>query len=163
MSLHRLIQEDVAIGFRSEVIQKEMTRRSSSGKPKWTTLNLKSHHIRRWHLNNPWCQPLLTLNYAAVMIQKIVRGHAARHHQFKRTNRKRPKENSFARNQLDKYLARLDYYKITKKPRPDWIDDGYSSWCAVTIQSFWRMRICNQRYVVTMKRSSQKISGISAV
>lgn len=138
-----------------------MTRRSSFGKPKWTTLNYKSHHIRRWHLNNPWCQPLLTLNYAAVMIQKVVRGHATRHQTLKNVIYKRPKEASVTRNQLDKYLSRLDYYKITKKPRPDWIDDGYSSWCAVTIQSFWRMRLCNQRYEVTLNLEKSRIYGIS--
>ena len=123
-----------------------LCRKMSRGLPKRTTLQMKSSHMRRWHLRNPWCQPLLVLNFAAVIIQKIVRGRLSNKKKsaMKFGSRKTTKPMA-VNNQLGKYLSRLDYYKITKKSRPGWMDDGYSSWCAVKIQSVWRMRLCNQR------------------
>lgn len=124
----------------------DLSKGMSRGLPKRSTMQLKSHHMRRWHLSNPWCQPLLVLNYAAVMIQKIVRGRRSR--KWKGTAKFQSKKNArivAGNSQLDKYLSRLDYYKITKKSRPSWMDDGYSSWCAVKIQSVLRMRLHNQR------------------
>ena len=126
--------------------QDNLSRKMSRGLPKRSTMQLKSHHMRRWHLRNPWCQPLLVLNYAAVMIQKIVRGRKSRRRKGTSKSVSSKNVKSVAGNsQLDKYLSRLDYYQITKKSRPGWMDDGYSSWCAVKIQSVLRMRLCNQR------------------
>jgi hypothetical protein len=31
--------------------------------------------------------------------------------------------------------------------KPKWVDDGYSSWCAVKIQSIWRMYGCKLKYL----------------
>lgn len=42
--------------------------------------------------------------------------------------------------QLDKYLAYIDHYSsFSLLKKPSWLDDGYSTWCAVRIQSWWRM------------------------
>ena len=126
--------------------QSNLSRKMSRGLPKRSTMQLKSLHMRRWHLSNPWCQPLLILNYAAVLIQKIVRGRRSRKRKGTKKFPSKKNVRSVAGNsQLDKYLSRLDYYQITKKSRPVWMDDGYSSWCAVKIQSILRMRLCNQR------------------
>jgi hypothetical protein len=109
-------------------------------------MSRKSQQMRRWHLNNPWCRPILTLNYSALIIQRSVRRHATLQSKKEKIMACIDSEGASRGGcQLEKYLARLDYYKVTKKPRPIWIDDGYSSWCAVQIQSYWRMRRWNQR------------------
>lgn len=121
------------------------TRRMSRGQPKRITILLMSQHMRRWHLNNPWCQPLLILNYAAVIIQKVARGYLARNQKVLALSRRKRRKYASVNHQLDKYLDQLDYFKITRRKRPEWLDDGFSSWCAVQIQSFWRMHRTYQR------------------
>ena len=44
-----------------------------------------------------------------------------------------------SRSQLDKYLSCMDKYNHFKRMKPKWLEDGYSSWCAVRIQAWWRM------------------------
>ena len=122
------------------------SRRMSRGQPKRMRILLMSQHMRRWHLNNPWSQPLLILNYAAVIIQKVARGYFARNQKDVAPSHKDMQRRAAANNQLDKYLGQLEYYKSTRRRRPYWLDDGYSSWCAVQIQSYWRMHRTNQRY-----------------
>lgn len=43
--------------------------------------------------------------------------------------------------QLDKYLGYMDYFSknTTRKLKPKWLDEGFGTWCAVRIQSWWRM------------------------
>jgi hypothetical protein len=41
------------------------------------------------------------------------------------------------------------YYIYTGIIKPEWMDDGYSSWCAVKIQSIWRMYIKKQKYSIS--------------
>ena len=136
------------VNRRSQVMRKRSgvsSRRMSRGQPKRIRILLMSKHMRRWHLNNPWSQPLLILNYAAVIIQKIARGYFARNRKDVAPSRRNMKRRAAANYQLDKYLDQLDYYKSTRRRRPEWLDDGFSSWCAVQIQSYWRMHRTNQR------------------
>ena len=136
------------------------TRRNARGRPKILRLLQKSQHMRRWHLNNPWCRPLLILNYAAVIIQKAVRGHISRLIRARPTQQKKKKRSGAGNYQLDKYLAQIDYYKMTKKIRPKWLDDGFSSWCAVQIQALWRMHRASRRYerLISEKLCSRQIN-----
>mmetsp|Transcript_19252 Transcript_19252/g.18592 ORF Transcript_19252/g.18592 Transcript_19252/m.18592 type:complete len:749 (-) Transcript_19252:369-2615(-) len=127
------------------------SRRLSRGQPKRMKLLSKSKHMKRWNLRNPWTQPLLVLNYAAILAQKIFRGYVIRKLRDKRKFYVKKKQRSkvIGNHQLDKYLARLDYYNVTGIIKPKWVDDGYSSWCAVKIQSIWRMHIKKQKYLIS--------------
>ena len=89
----------------------------------------------------------MVFNYAALLIQKVYRGHVSRHgHGRNETNHKnRSKKKVASNHQLDRYLAKLDYYKITGVRKPEWMSGGFSSWCAVQIQSVWRMNRCRRR------------------
>lgn len=130
----------------------EISRRRSRGQPKRMRILLKSKHMKRWNLRNPWSQPLLVLNYAAILLQKIFRGYFIRTLRGKgrlNVKRKQNRNKATGNHQLDKYLARLDYYNVTEIVKPIWVDDGYSSWCAVRLQSIWRMFVCKQRFVKT--------------
>ena len=123
-------------------------------RPKRSCLLRKSPHMRRFHLRNPWTRPLMVFNYAAVLIQKVFRAYLSRLRQGRPgqegpvARRRAAKPRTVASNhQLDRYLAKLDYYKVTGKVRPEWLDGGFSSWCAVRIQSYWRMCRCWRREV----------------
>lgn len=117
-------------------------------KPKRLFMHGKSAHIRRFLLRNPWSRPMTIFNYAAIKIQKSFRGFLIRKYGPKRNkvlllaSTKNSKYRRMRKGKpiiLDKYLKDLDSYKYRLSGRPNWIDEGFSSWCAVKLQSFWRM------------------------
>ena len=127
--------------------QLRKTAKMARKQPKRSCLLLKSHHMRRFHIRNPWTRPLMVFNYAALLIQKVYRGHVSRQGYLRNetNNKHRSKKKVASNHQLDRYLAKLDYYKITGVRKPEWMGGGFSSWCAVQIQSIWRMNRCRRR------------------
>jgi hypothetical protein len=111
--------------------------RGLRGMPKQMNMRKKSRHMRRWLLQHPWIRPMLAFNFAATVIQTLARGRIARN---RMTRRKKPKARIRHRGkQLDRYLIALEFYKTTDKAPPSWLDSGFSTWCAVRIQSWYRM------------------------
>jgi len=118
--------------------------------PKRMTMFKKSKAIIRWLLKNPWIRPMCIFNYAAVILQKIFRGYLVRKNwgvkgsnwkkylqskKDKRTSHRKRKQ-----AMLTKYLTTMDYYRSNPGLRmPFWLVEGYSSWCTVRIQAWWRM------------------------
>ncbi|KAJ1429427.1 hypothetical protein B484DRAFT_449387 [Ochromonadaceae sp. CCMP2298] len=101
----------------------------------------KSHRLQRWLLQNPWVRPMCVFNYAAIKIQKHFRGHRRRRGPLVRAPKPKRKGGS---KQLDHYLSYLDKCRVTGR-KPRWLDEGYSSWCAVRIQSMWKMHRVRKR------------------
>lgn len=121
-------------------------------RPKRSRLLRKSPPMRRFHLRNPWIRPLMVFNYAALLIQKVFRSHLSRRRHARPGNaldipqkKQKLRKKVAANHQLDRYLAKLDYYKITGTRKPEWMDGGFSTWCAVQVQSAWRMYRCVRR------------------
>ncbi len=81
--------------------------------------------------------------------QAVFRGVIVR--MFGKNYRNKLKKKKTKSRQLDKYLAYLDYYSQPKrlKFRPTWLDEGYSTWCAVRLQAWYRM-------IKVWRRSSYK-------
>ena len=136
-------------------------RKLSYGKPKRLIILKKIKYLRRWLLRNPWIRPICVFNYAAIRIQQIARRYLIRkfgrgkkgliEKEKKEINRKELKRNNNKNNvknskkkpsknqQLDKYLVFIELVQSNETRKPVWLDGGYSSWCAVRIQSVWRM------------------------
>jgi hypothetical protein len=132
-------------------------------KPKRLFMYRKSAHIRRYLLRNPWSRPMTIFNYAVIKIQKTFRSFLIRKYGAKRNkalqlaSTKNAKYRRIHKGKpmiLDKYLKDLDSYKYRLSDRPNWIEEGFSSWCAVKLQSFWRMskacrRVSYRRHLST--------------
>jgi len=107
----------------------------------------KSRHMRRWFLRNPWVRPICVFNYAAVAIQALARRFLVRkegslsRYVAKRNNAAKRSGEGKKERQLDKYLAAMSRVKKSSKgaPQPEWQSGGYSVWCAVRLQAWWRM------------------------
>lgn len=54
---------------------------------------------------------------------------------MQRTNRRKGHRS----NQLDKYLNCIDKYNHSRKKKPVWLENGFSTWCTVRIQAWVRM------------------------
>jgi len=114
--------------------------------------------MRQWLLRNPWVRPMCVFNYAAIKIQQHIRGCLQRKQRngTKRIVITESRKKKLSNRQLDKYLTYLDRFKDQKRRRkPLWLDEGYSSWCAVRIQSFFRMHQVRKRYVFKKKLVNQ--------
>jgi len=119
----------------------------SRGLPKRLFILKKSRHIQRWFLRNPWIKPMITFNLAAIRIQALVRKCIVRTHGKNWRNKIKRKKGRG--KQLDKYLLYLDTFSgLNSYKKPTWIDDGYSAWCAVKIQSIWRMYQVRKKYLL---------------
>mmetsp|Transcript_15420 Transcript_15420/g.21100 ORF Transcript_15420/g.21100 Transcript_15420/m.21100 type:complete len:612 (+) Transcript_15420:16-1851(+) len=150
------------------VIKESKRRRFDRRRPKRLQILRKCKHLRSWLLRNPWLRPLAVFNYASILIQKIFRGYYIRKHKinnlkkleaFRKSKSKgKPKAKS-KRGQLDKYLEFIESCKKKAKKKPLWLDGGYSSWCAVRIQSTWRMFICSRRY----QRGKRLINQVASI
>jgi len=98
---------------------------------------------------------MIVFNYTAILIQKLFRGFAVRK-KYNRISmsaaRKRAENDTKTsqrrkkKKQLDKYLNHLEHCKRNAVKQPAWLGEGYSSWCAVRIQSLFRMRRVYRKY-----------------
>jgi len=107
--------------------------------------------MRRWNLRNPWIRPMANFNYGAIKIQSIIRGFITRRRISKGILRYQYKKPKFIPRQLDKYLNCLDKYRQKNDKRfnskASWLENGFSTWCAVRIQSWWRMIPIRRRHL----------------
>lgn len=142
----------------SQKYQRMRCKTNARQRPKRMIILNKARHLRRWLVRNPWTRPICVFNYAAVLIQKLFRGSmvrklGAQHWRMKIVQKQRKVKPS-VNQQLDKYLTFLESYSRHNRLKPYWLDGGYSSWCAVKIQSIIRMyrekrRFLLQRHLVT--------------
>lgn len=134
------------------VLLRSRRRNDNLGVPKRLLILKKSKHMRRWLVKNPWVRPMIVFNYTAILIQKLFRGFAVRKKyrsssvvQKRGQNMKTSQRNN-KKKQLDRYLSHLEHYRRNAIKPPTWLGEGYSSWCAVRIQSFFRMHRMYHRY-----------------
>eukprot|EP00602_Paraphysomonas_sp_CaronLab_P001001 CAMPEP_0185033448 /NCGR_PEP_ID=MMETSP1103-20130426/22391_1 /TAXON_ID=36769 /ORGANISM="Paraphysomonas bandaiensis, Strain Caron Lab Isolate" /LENGTH=531 /DNA_ID=CAMNT_0027569721 /DNA_START=274 /DNA_END=1869 /DNA_ORIENTATION=- len=92
---------------------------------------------------------MITFNLAALRIQARWRGCIVRTFGKQwRAKIKRKKVRSKKPKQIDTYLAYLDHFSNNRSlSKPAWMEDGYSAWCAVRIQAWWRMIPCRRRFL----------------
>lgn len=120
----------------------------------------KSRYMQSWLLRNPWTRPISIFNLAAIRIQALLRGALVRRLGARHWRERlvaRPKK--VLRSQLDKYLACLDTYQSRRKEKPAWLEQGFSAWCCVRVQSWWRM-VCRRRRYLNSCRAICVISVI---
>ena len=145
-------------------------RKKNYGKPKSLIILRKIKYLRRWLLRNPWIRPITVFNYAAIKIQQIARGYITRKYGKEKRNKLKVlksdksksnlKSNKKSKNQqLDKYLTFIELVQANEKRKPHWIDGGYSSWCAVKIQSVWRMF----KVKIRVRNSKKLINQVAAI
>ena len=122
--------------------------------------------MRRWLTQNPWIKPMSVFNYAALLIQKLIRGFLAKRF-VKRKRRGGKAANMMASSsrkkrgtgkQLERYMKMLEVVK-TRANKPAWLSGGFSSWCAVRIQSLMRMYPKRKRYL-QRKRLVNQVASI---
>lgn len=88
------------------------------------------------------------LNFAAIRIQSLVRGGIVRQlgsRNWRARILRRP--GKVQTSQLDKYLSCLDRYQASRKFKPEWLENGFSAWCCVRVQCWWRMTVSRRRYL----------------
>ena len=127
-----------------------LSRLNARKLPKRMRALRKSKHMKRWLLRNPWTRPICAFNIAAILIQSRFRGYIRR---MKMLKLAKPKKIIKRKTQLNKYLAHMDACRFGNKRKPTWLDGGYSVWCIVRIQAWFRMlkiriRHTLQRHVV---------------
>eukprot|EP01031_Cornospumella_fuschlensis_P018301 gene18301-22399_t len=120
---------------------KNIVRKKRNGQPKRLRMFLKSYQMQRWLVKNPWIKPMCVFNFAAVKIQSCMRGFLTRKRlkAKKAPEKKKKKGTKTSNKQLDKYLKYLDEVKAGFRGKASWQSGGFSAWCAVRIQSLWRM------------------------
>ena len=139
-------------GNRSPITK--IRRKIPPGRPKRLQILRKVRAIQRWLVRNPWIRPMCVFNYASIRIQQFYRGYIIRKYGLngviqKRLNKMKIKSKfkmTKGNQQLDKYLTYLDDCRKYNIPKPSWLDGGYSAWCAVKIQSTFRMQRTRRRY-----------------
>ena len=86
-------------------------------------------------------------------LQKIFRGHLIRFYDdnsedkinsYVKSNKKNKQRTK--QGMLNKYISYLDYYRLNKIKKPTWLEEGYSSWCVVKLQSWFRMMFKHRWY-----------------
>lgn len=103
---------------------------------------------------------MANFNYGAIMIQSIIRGFITRRRISKGILRYQYKKPKFIPRQLDKYLNCLDKYRQRRfSSTASWLENGFSTWCAVRIQSWWRMVPIRRRHLYK-KRMVYHIASI---
>jgi hypothetical protein len=130
--------------------------RGGYGKPVRLGIYHKSRYMQLWLMQNPWIHPFIIFVFSTCKIQKVARGYMVRKHgslsrylMWRKSMSKRQKDKINARAamgvtsgkspQLDRYLAFLDKAGEGAIARPAWLDGGYSVWCVVRLQSWYRM------------------------
>ena len=133
--------------------------RGGRGKPLRLALHKKSPYMQRWLLRNPWIHPFIVFVFSASKIQKIARGYIVRKYGKLKDYiawRNKIKNRLSARTQvsvkgkspqLDKYLGFLENAKTGIVESPEWLDGGYSVWCIVRIQAWFRMTKPRRRFL----------------
>jgi hypothetical protein len=138
----------------TRVAQKQalLRRKRKVGWPKRMFVLRKHKHIRRWLLRNPWMRPMTVFNMAAIKIQSMMRRYLCQKHArypvIPRSSRKALTgvSKKSGHKQLDTYLNKMEYYSRRPYGKPSWMDGGFSAWCAVRIQAWFRMTRCLRRY-----------------
>jgi hypothetical protein len=146
--------------------------RGNRRKSKRLIIFSKSKHIKHWLVSHPWVNPIIVFNYAAVLLQKSWRGYLRRLAIGKFPRRiKKNKENNNSKKlklknnnnnintQLDKYLTYIDGFMHTNSTKPKWLEGGFSAWCAVRIQSWWKMIPC-RRHLIYSKTTFCHVSAL---
>ena len=131
------------------------------GYPVWLRILKKSKHMRRWLLNNPWIRPISVFNYASILLQKLIRGFIVRR-RLRRKGKGKPgavKKKTKKGTQLENYMNYLDKFRESNKPKPQWLNGGYSAWCVVKIQSVVRMYLCRRKHL-QKKRLVNQVAAI---
>jgi hypothetical protein len=77
---------------------------------------------------------MLAMVLAAVLIQRVFRGHLQRSRGTQRPATQTALRHRRPTKQLDKYLAALAEYNQLGLPKPARLEIGYFGWCAVRIQ-----------------------------
>lgn len=112
--------------------------------------------MQRWLTQNPWIHPFIIFVYSACKIQKLARGYIVRKQgalsdylTWRQGYAKMAKERRLVMSsmgtgsgkspQLNRYLAFLDKAGEGVVARPSWLDGGYSVWCVVRLQAWYRM------------------------
>lgn len=131
-------------------------RRGSRGRPKRMTMFRKSKQVIRWLLKNPWIRPMCIFNYAAVTLQKIFRGYFVRKYKefgknwrkhIRTVKEKQARRRKLKQVMLSKYLSHLDFWRSNSSSKmPAYMEEGFSSWCIVRIQAWWRMVVISKPY-----------------
>ena len=144
------------------VLLRSRRRNDNRGVPKRLLILQKSKHMRRWLVKNPWVRPMIVFNYTAILIQKLFRGFVVRKKYNrsssvvqKRVQNTKTSQRNRKKKQLDRYLSHLEHYRRNAIKPPAWLGEGYSSWCAVRIQSFFRMHRVYRRYSTYRRLVSQ--------
>jgi hypothetical protein len=147
-------------------------KRGGRGKPVRLTIHRKSYYMQRWLIHNPWIHPFSLFTFCATKIQKIARGFILRKQgslsKYLLWRRKKQNKNAEKRAailkgpnaggkspQLDKYLAFLDKAKGGVVDKPSWLEGGYSVWCIVRIQSWYRMTKPRRRHCYAIQIINQ--------
>lgn len=145
--------------YTKDIVKRRRYPRGARGVPKKSSLLRKSKHMQRWFLRNPWIKPMLCFNLAVMKIQvrfatysilfysllcrfmmkALARGYIVRQLGAKQWRKKLYKKKRAQPSQLNRYLANLDFYSRLGRWKPTYLEEGYSSWCAVRLQAWWRM------------------------
>lgn len=130
-------------------------QKQKRGRPKHLKMFNKSKPILKWLVRHPWVRPMCIFNYAAIMIQKIFRGHLIRRLGRYWRDREKNYHSKIGkrrdRGMLSKYLAYLDHFKTHGLEVPPTLSGGYSTWCIVRIQAWFRMLRAVRRFSYTRK------------
>lgn len=118
----------------------------------WDSTSARLPRAKKAELvKTPWLSPMIALTIAAVDIQRMTRGHQVRRLGIKNyPPKKKPPPPS--RPQLDKYLRAM-------RGSREKADDGFSSWCAVRMQAWWRM-VEEQRLYYLIRFSLYQIAAL---
>lgn len=134
-------------------------RKDLTGRPKRLLIFKKSRAVQAWLMRNPWIKPMCVFNFAAVKIQRLMRGYLVRSGISGRSrapsSTKRSKKKLSSNRQLDKYLKYLDEIKKGQRGKPHWLNGGFSSWCTVRIQALWRMLLCKAKHLARRRLVNQ--------
>lgn len=104
-------------------------------------------------------RPLLSLTLASIRLQALARRFIVRKLGARNWRKKLYKKKRGSPNQLNRYLAYLDYYSRRGRKKPDYMDDGYSTWCAVRLQAWWRM-VPKRRHFIYLTKDMYIIAAI---
>lgn len=154
-------------------IEELQTPQQGRKQPKRLTIFRKYRDIRRWLVKHPGVRPLATCTYSAVLIQKTFRGFILRKYlieilqgydprdlkkKVSKNNKKIPTNDK----QLEKYLQYLEHRKYSKNyhdlennPSDPYTNAGFAGWCAIKIQSIFRMRKARKSYLLSQKLVAQ--------
>ena len=109
-----------------------------------------------WAISLQYTKYTLTLHLIfftdnTIFPQALARRFIVRNLGAKQWRKKLHKKKKVQPTQLNRYLANIDYYSRSKKRKPAYLEDGYSTWCAVRIQAWWRMVPKRRHHIYRIK------------